>query len=230
MSDDGPRILIVDDEPQIRRFLRTALAAHGYRVDEADCGLEAIKNAPVVHPDLIILDLGLPDMDGKEVIERLREWAQTPILVLSVRERDEEKIAALDAGGDDYITKPFSIGELLARMRVAMRHVPGTADPVITVGELTIDLARRWVTAAGERVKLTPIEYDILKTLASYSGRVITHRQLLKQVWGPQSQDETQYLRVYIRSLRRKIERDPTRPAYILTEPGVGYRLALPGD
>jgi two-component system KDP operon response regulator KdpE len=231
MSDSGPRVLVVDDEPQIRRFLKTALGAHGYEVAEVDCGQEAIKQATFLHPDLVILDLGLPDMDGREVIERLREWSRVPILVLSVREREEEKIAALDAGADDYITKPFSTGELLARMRVAMRHLgPVEESPVIGLGDLVIDLPRRLVTVAGTRVKLTPTEYEILKTLATYAGRVVTHRQLLRQVWGPGSVEDTQYLRVYIRQLRSKIEREPARPEYIVTEPGVGYRLTSPED
>ena len=231
MSEGSARILVVDDEPQIRRFLRAALSPHGYHIEEAECGADALKQVPIVHPDLVILDLGLPDMDGKQVIERLREWSQTPILVLSVREREEEKVAALDAGADDYITKPFSIGELLARMRVAIRHTAHTEDsPVISVGELSVDLGQRVVTMQGKRLKLTPTEYEIVKVLVRHQGRVVTHRRLLTEVWGPQVQGEIQCLRVYIRQLRRKIEPEPNKQRYIITEPGVGYRLVAPGQ
>ncbi|HHY99176.1 MAG TPA: response regulator [Firmicutes bacterium] len=225
----GAKILVVDDEAQIRRLLNVALTAHGYQVEEANCGQDAIARAATAHPDLVVLDLGLPDMEGLEVIKRVREWSQIPILILSVRGREEDKINALDAGADDYITKPFGMGELLARIRVAMRHVAKPEDePIISVGDLTIDLSKRLVTMKGQEVKLTPIEYDILKTLASYAGRVITHRQLLRLVWGPEYEMETHYLRVYIGQLRRKIEPDPARPKYIVTEPGVGYRLNSP--
>jgi len=222
----GARVLIIDDEPPIRRLLKVALTAHGYDPVEATSGQEGLQQAAFLHPDLIILDLGLPDLDGLEVIKSLREWSQVPVIILTVREHEQDKIAVLDVGADDYVTKPFSMGELLARMRVALRHAAQKEDePVLHLGDLTVDLARRLVTVAGREVKLTPTEYEILKHLAVNAGRVLTHRQLLRTIWGPEYQDETHYLRVYIGQLRRKLEPDPARPRYIITEPGVGYRL-----
>lgn len=226
MPAKGARILIVDDEEQIRRLLRVALEAHEYHIDEAPSGQDGLRQAVMFHPDLIILDLGLSDLDGLSVLGRIREWSQVPVIILTVIEQEGEKIKALDAGADDYVTKPFSMGELLARIRVAMRHAAKTEDePVITVGDLSIDLAHRLVTLKGKEVKLTPTEYDILKKLAVHSGRVLTHKQLLCEIWGKEYQNETHYLRVYIGQLRRKIEQDATQPRYIVTEPGVGYRL-----
>ncbi len=226
MTAKGARVLIIDDENPIRRLLKVALEAHGYEVAGAASGQQGLQQAALLHPDLVILDLGLPDLDGLEVIKRLREWSRVPIIILSVREQEDDKIKALDAGADDYVTKPFGMGELLARMRAALRHAAQNGDePVLTVGGLTVDLARRLVTVEGREVKLTPTEYELLKNLALNAGRVMTHRQLLRTIWGPGYQEETHYLRVYIGQLRRKIEPDPTRPRYIITEPGVGYRL-----
>lgn len=226
MAADGARILVIDDEKQIRRMLNTALTGFGYNVAEASSGQDGLNQTVIFHPDLVILDLGLPDFDGVEVIQRLREWTQVPIIVLSVREQEEDKIKALDAGADDYITKPFSMGELLARIRVAIRHVAKTEEePVLTFGELVVDLARRKVMLKDEELKLTPTEYEILKYLALQAGRVVTHKQLLRAVWGSNYQEETHYLRIYIGQLRRKIEADPSQPVYILTESGVGYRM-----
>lgn len=226
MPSEGARILAVDDEKQIRRMLKAALEGYGYDIAEAASGHDGLSRAAIFHPDLIILDLGLPDIDGIEVIKRLREWTQTPIIILSVREHEDDKIKALDAGADDYVTKPFSMGELLARIRVALRHTAKTDDePVLTFGELVLDIARRNVKLRGEEVKLTPTEYEILKYLALQADRVITHRQLLRAIWGPNYQEQTHYLRIYIGQLRHKIETDPSQPAYIITEPGVGYRL-----
>ena len=226
MPSEGMRILVIDDEKQIRRMLKTALTGYGYDIAEAPSGQEGLSQTLIFHPDLIILDLGLPDLDGIEVIKRLREWTQTPIIVLSVREAEDDKIQALDAGADDYVTKPFSMGELLARLRVALRHMTKSEDePVLTFGKLTIDLARRLVLLNGEEVKLTPTEYEILKYLALQAGRVVTHGQLLRAIWGPNYQEQTHYLRVYVGQLRRKIEADPSQPAIIVTESGVGYRL-----
>jgi two-component system KDP operon response regulator KdpE len=226
MAPEGARILVIDDEHQIRRMLNVALSAHGYSLAEASSGKEGLSQASIFHPDLVVLDLGLPDLDGMEVISRLREWTQVPIIVLSVRERENDKIDALDAGADDYLTKPFSMGELLARIRVAIKHFAKSEDePVLIFPDLTIDLARRMVLLLGQEVKLTPTEYEILKYLALHSGRVITHGQLLRAVWGPNYQGETHYLRVYIGQLRRKIEKNPTQPHYIMTEAGVGYRF-----
>jgi two-component system KDP operon response regulator KdpE len=223
---DGARILIIDDEKQIRRMLKTALTGFGYDIAEASSGQEGLNQTTMFHPDLIILDLGLPDLDGVEVVRRLREWTEVPIIILSVREQENDKIKAFDAGADDYVTKPFGMGELLARIRVALRHAAKTEDePVLTFGELTVDLARRRVILRGEELKLTPTEYEILKHLALHAGKVVTHRQLLKAIWGPNYQDETHYLRIYIGQLRRKIEADPSQPSYIVTESGVGYRL-----
>jgi two-component system KDP operon response regulator KdpE len=228
MGDTGPRVLVVDDELAIRRFLRASLSAQGYQMFEASSAREGLDAAATVRPDLIILDLGLPDLDGVEVTRRLREWSKVPVLILSVRGRDEEKIAALDAGADDYLTKPFSIGELLARMRVAMRHVAQPADePVVTAGDLTVDVARRLVTVGGREIALTPVEYTLLKTLALHAGRVMTHGQLLREVWGPGYDQGGNLLRVNISKLRHKVEPDPARPHYIVTEPGVGYRLRM---
>jgi two-component system, OmpR family, KDP operon response regulator KdpE len=228
LSDKCARILIIDDENQIQRMLKVALEAHHYEISMAATGQDGLNQAAIFHPDLILLDLGLPDFDGIEVVKRLREWSQTPVLILSVREHEDDKITALDYGADDYITKPFNMGELLARIRVALRHSAKTEDePIFTFGELTIDLAHRLVTITGQEIKLTPIEYDILKNLALHAGRILTHRQLLRTIWGLEYQDETHYLRVYIGQLRHKIEKDPTRPQYIITEPGVGYRLAM---
>jgi len=227
MTEPAPRILVVDDEPQIRRFLRASLAAHGYAMLEAESGAEAIKQATAQAPDVIILDLGLPDMEGAEVIRRLREWTQTPIIVLSVRNREDEKVEAFDLGADDYVTKPFGMGELLARIRAALRHRLQDAGeaPVFRSGPLGVDLVKRHVTLDGREVRLSPKEYDLLRLLVRYAGRVVTHQQLLREVWGPAQARETQYLRVYIGQLRAKLEADASQPRLILTEPGVGYRL-----
>lgn len=226
MSDGGPRILVIDDEAAIRRFLRVSLDAQGYQVYEAETGKEGLQAVPACRPDVVILDLGLPDMEGHDVIRHLREWSPVPIIVLSVRDRETEKIAALDAGADDYVTKPFAVGELTARLRAALRRTAnaGTAA-VYEVGELRIDLGRRQVVLAGQEVTLTPTEYELLRALAQHGGRVLTHRQLLRQVWGASYEPETHLLRVNISNLRRKLEPDPSRPRYLLTEPGVGYRL-----
>jgi two-component system KDP operon response regulator KdpE len=223
--DTSLRVLVVDDETPIRRYLRVVLGAQGYAVFEASGGREALEAAAAQRPDLIILDLGLPDLDGVEVARRLREWSQTPILVLSVRESEEDKIAALDAGADDYLVKPFGTGELLARLRVLLRRHPGAAEgPVLQAGPITMDLSRRQVTAGGRDVSLTPTEYDLLKILLQNAGRVITHRQLLRAVWGNAYEAETHLLRVNISNLRRKLEPDPDQPV-IRNEPGIGYRL-----
>jgi two-component system KDP operon response regulator KdpE len=228
MGDDGPRVLVVDDERAIRRFLRASLTAHGYHVFEAARAQEALDAVRTIRPDLIILDLGLPDLDGIDVTRQLREWSKVPIVILSVRGQDEDKIAALDAGADDYLTKPFSTGELLARIRVAMRHGARPADePVIASGDLVVDVAHRVVTVAGREISLTPIEYMLLKTLALYAGKVMIHRHLLREVWGPGYDRDTNLLRVNISKLRHKIEADPARPRFIITEPGVGYRFRV---
>jgi two-component system KDP operon response regulator KdpE len=226
MSQPATRVLIIDDERTIRRFLRASLSAHSYVVFEAASGEEGL-NAVVTHrPDVIILDLGLPDLPGIEVTRQLREWTKIPIIILSVQEQETEKIAALDAGADDYLTKPFGIGELMARLRVALRHAARTAvEPTFTVGALQVDLARRLVKEAGEIIQLTPTEYDLLKLMVTHAGKVLTHQQILRQVWGVGYATELHLLRVNISNLRQKIEPDPTRPCYILTEPGVGYRL-----
>jgi len=223
--ETGQRVLVVDDETSIRRYLRAALTAQGLNVYEAADGQEAL-NAVLAHrPDLIILDLGLPGMDGIEVTRRLREWSQTPIIILSVREAEQDKIAALDAGADDYLTKPFGTGELLARMRVVQRRqITSANEPIFTAGGLTMDFSRRLVTANEKEIQLTPTEYDILRVLVTHAGKVLTHRQLLRQVWGD-GYDDMHILRVNISNLRAKLEPDPARPTYIHTEPGVGYRL-----
>ena len=223
---EGALVLVVDDEIQIRRFLRISLEANGYTVEEAENGQDAVIKAAHLRPDLIILDLGLPDLDGLEVIKRLREWSQVPVVILSVRDADRDKVALLDAGADDYLTKPFSVDELLARMRTAQRHTRQEDQPVIfTCGPIQVDLARRIVTRHGEPVKLTPTEYALLRLLVQYAGKVLTHRQILQEVWGKEYVDETHYLRVYFAQLRQKLEDDPTLPKLIHTEPGVGYRL-----
>lgn len=226
MPDTGPRVLVVDDEPAIRRFLRTALGAHAYVVFEAATGQEGLAAVAVHRPDLVILDLGLPDLDGVAVTRQLREWSQVPIIILSVRGQEADKIAALDAGADDYLTKPFGAGELLARMRVALRRAVGPdSEPVFVQGELSVDLARRLVKVGDQEVTLTPTEYDLLRVLVTHAGRVLTHQQLLRQVWGVGYEQEQHLLRVNISNLRRKLEPDMARPRYIQTEPGVGYRL-----
>ena len=226
MTPNGVRVLVVDDEPAIRRFLRAALSAHGYAIFEAGDGQSALSAVAAERPDLVILDLGLPDLDGIEVTRLLREWTRIPILILSVRGQEADKIAAFDAGADDYVVKPFGVGELLARMRVALRHVtPAGDEPVFVVDELVIDRARREVKVAGREMQLTPTEYGLLCALAAHAGKVLTHRQLLRELWGPGYEQETHMLRVNISNLRRKLEPDPTRPHYIRTEPGVGYRL-----
>jgi two-component system KDP operon response regulator KdpE len=223
---EGARILVIDDENEIRRMLQVGLSAHEYTLGEAASGKEGLNQVLIFHPDLVILDLGLPDIDGLDVLRRLREWSQVPVIVLTVRDREGDKVSALDGGADDYVTKPFSMGELLARIRVAMRHATRSEDePVLAFGDLTLDFARRVVLLKQQEIKLTPTEYEILKYLALHSGRVVTHGQLLRAVWGPNCQEHTQYLRVYIGQLRRKIEADQARPRFITTEPGVGYRF-----
>jgi len=221
------RILVVDDEPQIRRFLRTSLDAHNYEVIEAVNGQEAIKRASTEKPEVIVLDLGLPDLDGLEVIKRIREWSAVPIIVLTARNREPDKIEALDQGADDYLTKPFGMGELMARIRTALRHrVQATgAEPVFKFGTVVVDLVKRIVTRDGDEVKLSPREYDLLRVLVQHAGRVLTHQQILREVWGPAHVEDTQYLRVYIGQLRQKLEANPEAPHYLITEPGVGYRL-----
>ncbi len=222
-----PHVLLIEDELPIRRFLRAALAA-SYRLSEAETGADGLRLAAQQPPDVIILDLGLPDLDGIEVTRRLREWSVTPIIVLSARGQDLDKVAALDAGADDYLTKPFSMTELQARIRVALRRRAIADAPAaqIQIGALAVDLVGRQVSVAGQEIHLTPIEYGLLSALARHCGRVVTHQQLLREVWGPGYAEETQYLRVYVGQLRRKIEADAARPRYLLTEPGVGYRLA----
>jgi two-component system KDP operon response regulator KdpE len=222
-------VLLIEDEAEIRRFLRTSLPAHGYRLYEAITGVDGLAQAQARNPDIILLDLGLPDVDGTEVIRQVREWSAIPILVLSAREQEQAKVAALDLGADDYVTKPFGVNELLARMRAALRHVAGPlgepAEPVFTLGDLKVDLGRRQVSVSAKDIHLTPIEYKLLTTLIRYAGRVMTHRQLLKEVWGPLHVEEGHYLRVYMRQLRNKLEKNPAHPRYLVTELGIGYRL-----
>jgi two-component system KDP operon response regulator KdpE len=228
MAEPGLRVLVVDDEPAIRRYLRTALGAHGYQIVEAANGQDGLAGVTVHRPDLVILDLGLPDLDGVEVTRQLREWSQVPIIILSVRGQEADKIAALDAGADDYLTKPFGAGELLARMRVAARRaVSPASEPLFVQGELAVDLARRLVTVAGREVSLTPTEYDLLRVLVTHAGKVLTHQQLLRQVWGRGYEQEQHLLRVNISNLRRKLEPEVAQPRYVQTEPGVGYRLRM---
>jgi two-component system KDP operon response regulator KdpE len=226
MNEIGLRVLVVDDERAIRRYLHAALNAQGYTVFEASTGKDALDRAVADRPDMVILDLGLPDLDGVEVTRLLREWTHIPIIILSVREQETDKINALDAGADDYLTKPFSSGELLARMRAALRHsTPSASDPVFETDGLSMDLTHRLVRVNGKEISLTPTEYDLLRILVQNAGKVLTHHQLLRQVWGSAYESEAHLLRVNMSNLRRKIEPDPTRPRYIITEPGVGYRL-----
>ena len=223
-----PRVLVVDDEKAIQRFLKNALSSAEFSVHIVGSGKEALTAAIAIRPDLIILDLGLPDMDGMEVLRRLREWTKVPVIILSVRDREDEKVAALDSGADDYVTKPFGIGELLARMRVALRKtVQQSPEPVYRVDGLEVDLEHRRVVAQGEEVQLTPTEYDLLRLLVAHAGKVLTHNQILRQIWGPAYVEQPHLLRVNISNLRRKIEPDPSRPQYVLTELGVGYRLKM---
>ncbi len=227
MTENLPRILIVDDERPIRRFLSDSLDEQ-YAIFEAATGKDAIRAAASDRPDLILLDLGLPDMDGVEVTRRLREWTQIPIIVVSVREQENDKISALDAGADDYLTKPFGIGELLARIRTVLRRVTkDEAEPVFASGNLVVDFVLRTVTVGGQPVTLTPTEYNLLKTLIKHAGKVLTHRQLLRMAWGNSYENEIHILQVNISNLRHKIEADPSRPVHIITEPGVGYRLMV---
>ncbi|MBK8021572.1 MAG: response regulator [Chloroflexi bacterium] len=226
MSEEGLQVLVIDDEVQIRRFLRISLEANGYHAHEAVTGEEGISKSALLRPDVIILDMGLPDMDGLDVLRRIREWSKTPVIILSVRNTDSDKVMVLDAGADDYLTKPFSTDELMARIRVAVRHAtPAETAPIFRAGDLQVDLTRRLVTFRGEPVKLTPTEYALLKLMIQHAGKVLTHRQILREVWGREYENETHYLRVYFAQLRQKIEADPARPTLILTEPGVGYRL-----
>jgi two-component system KDP operon response regulator KdpE len=227
-----PLVLVVEDEPPIRKFLRASLEGQGYALVEADTAARALAEAAVRAPDIVLLDLGLPDQDGLEVLRRIREWSPMPIVVLTARGRDDDKVRALDAGADDYITKPFSVPELLARMRVALRHRARlgaeTTETSVTIGEFRIDFARRRVTVRGDDVVLTPIEFRLMATLARHAGRVLTHDNLLREAWGPSAMGQRHYVRVYMAQLRQKIEADPARPRILLTETGVGYRMAEP--
>jgi len=226
-----PLVLMIEDDPQIRRFLRAALTAEDYQFHEALTAEEGIAQAAARQPDLVLLDLGLPDRDGLDVIRGIRQWSQMPIVVLSARGQEKDKIAALDLGADDYVAKPFAVGELLARIRAALRRAAPVAadgaDSVIRFGDVLADFEKRLITVAGEEVHLTPNEYKLLQVLIKHAGRVVTQRQLLNEVWGPQHTEQSQYLRVYVAQLRRKLERDPARPRHLQTEPGVGYRLTL---
>jgi two-component system KDP operon response regulator KdpE len=230
MPEAGPKIVVIEDDPAICKFLRVTLIHHGYRLVESEDGQSGIVRAAHEQPDLIILDLGLPDMDGLGVLRQIRQWSAVPIVVLSARGQEKDKVEALDAGADDYLTKPFGVGELLARIRVALRHAARRGDepgePTFSVGDLRVDRVKRLVFVRGEQIHLTPIEYRLLTTLVQHAGKVLTHRQLLKEVWGPNSDRETHYLRVYMNQLRHKLEADAHQPRHLLTEPGVGYRLA----
>jgi two-component system KDP operon response regulator KdpE len=226
-----PLILVIEDDPQIRRFLRATLAAEDYQFHEAVTAAEGIAQAASRQPDLVLLDLGLPDRDGLDVIREIRSWSQMPIVVLSARGQEKDKIAALDLGADDYVAKPFAVGELLARIRAALRRAapfaPDGADPIVRFGNVQADFEKRLITVGGQEVHLTPNEYKLLQVLIKHAGRVVTQRQLLNEVWGPQHTEQSQYLRVYVAQLRRKLEQDPARPRYLQTEPGVGYRLSF---
>ena len=227
-TDTALRVLVVDDELAIRRFLRTSLQAHGYSVYEAQTGEEALIEVVNTRPDLVILDIGLPGLNGVEVTRRMREWSEIPILILSVHDQERDKIAALDAGADDYLTKPFSVGELMARMRVAVRRSGKQAlEPIFVSGNLKLDFSKRIVYVGDEEVSLTPTEYDLLRILAQDAGKVLTHRQIFRALWGENYQTEAHLLRVNVSNLRKKIEPDSSRPTYIVTEPGVGYRLKV---
>jgi two-component system KDP operon response regulator KdpE len=224
----GPVVLVIDDEVQIRRFLRISLEANSYIVHEATTGQDGLAQAALCRPDVVILDLGLPDIDGLTVLKRLREWSRTPVIVLTVHSADADKIALLDAGADDYLTKPFSLGELLARLRLAQRHArPLPESSVFRSGPLIVDLARRSVSLNHQVVKLTATEYSLLRLFIQNAGKVLTHRQILREVWGPDYEEETQYLRVYVAQIRHKLEADPAGPKLLVTESGVGYRLVL---
>ncbi len=228
MTEPAPVVVLVEDEKQIRRFVRTALESEGCRVHESETGRQGLIEAATRKPDLIILDLGLPDLDGVEFIRDLRGWSSLPMIVLSARTDETDKIAALDAGADDYLTKPFGVGELLARVRAALRRRASRAgEPLVAFGDVRIDLAGRSVTRAGHPVHLTQIEYRLLAMLAANAGKVLTHRQLLLEVWGPSYVEHAHYLRIYMAQLRQKLETDPARPRYLLTETGVGYRMVL---
>ena len=226
-----PTVVLIEDEPQIRRFLRATLSAEGYRLFEATTGADGLVQAGSRQPDVVIVDLGLPDMDGLDVIRRLREWCAVPVIVLSARGDERNKVTALDAGADDYVSKPFGAGELLARIRVALRHAAGasheTDEAAFRVGDLEVDLLRRHVSVRGIEVRLTPTEYRLLATLVAHAGKVVTHQQLLREVWGPSQADQAHYVRVYMAHLRGKLETEPARPRYLRTEPGVGYRLVV---
>lgn len=224
-TKSGTVALVIDDEPQIRRLLRVTLEASGYNVFEAVNGEEGIVQAAQCRPEVVVLDLGLPDMDGVTVLKRIREWSRVPVIILSVRDREHDKIAALDAGADDFVTKPFSSGELLARLRTALRRSqPQSAEAVYRAGAVEVDLAARVVRKNGQEVKLTPTEYALLRLLVVHGGKVLTHRQLLTEVWGPNAVEQTHYLRVHIAHLREKLEENAAEPRFIITEPGVGYR------
>jgi two-component system KDP operon response regulator KdpE len=229
MSSTDPTILVIEDDTQIRKLLRISLESHGMRITETTSARDGLLSAANEPPDVVILDLGLPDQDGLQVIKRIREWSRVPILVLSARGHESDKVISLDAGADDYLTKPFSVGELIARIRVALRHAARSGDaaesPVFEAGDLKVDLTRRQVWIAGNEVHLTPTEYRLLTTLVKHAGKVVTHRQLLREVWGPGSTEANENLRVYMGQLRRKIEADTTHPRYLRTEPGIGYRL-----
>lgn len=228
MAGLNPVVVVIEDDPQMRRFLRTSLRSHGFQVFEAESGSRGLIEAGVRKPDIVILDLGLPDMDGVQVVQALREWTRLPIIVLSARSAEEHKIEALDAGADDYLSKPFGIGELLARIRVALRHTAATpADEAFSTGKLRLDLLRRTVFLDECEIRLTPTEYRLLSVLARHAGRVLTHRQLLAEVWGPAHVEDSHYLRIYMSQLRQKLEADPTKPEYLITESGVGYRLRV---
>jgi len=231
MADNSPVVLVIEDERPFQKFLRVTLEGQDYGVVEATRGEEGLRHAAMSRPDLVILDLGLPDIDGLEVTRRLREWSAVPIIVVSARGKEQDKVVALDAGADDYLTKPFGAGELLARVRVALRHAasanPATGEPVFIVGGLKIDLLKRQVHANGNEVHLTPNEFKLVSALVKHAGMVVTHQQLLKEVWGLSSMEQSHYVRVYMNQLRQKLEQDPARPMYLLTEPGVGYRLKV---
>jgi two-component system KDP operon response regulator KdpE len=226
------RVLVVDDEPAIHRFLTPALVANNYEVLRADTGNEALRRIASDVPDVVVLDLGLPDIDGKDVIGRVREWSDVPIVVLSARDREAEKITALDRGADDFVNKPFGVGELMARLRAALRHrMQRTGEtPIVRIDGLEIDIPRRRVCRDGEEVRLTPKEFELLGFFTRHAGKVVTHKQVLNAVWGPAHESDTQYLRVYVGQLRQKVEPDPAEPSVVLTEPGIGYRLAEPRD